>query len=56
MSWYCKDEKHLRSKVYWYKMDKDIEDLVNNCLSCQKLSNTRQTPPVHMTVLHPGNT
>ena len=41
----------LRSKVYWYNMDKDIENLIANCSSCQKLSKTQKPTPVKMTEL-----
>ena len=41
----------FRCKVYWYNMDKDIENLVNTCPSCQKLSKTQKPTPVQMTKL-----
>ena len=41
----------LRSKVYWYSMDKDIEDFFASCLSCQELSVPNKSTPVKMTNL-----
>ena len=37
-----------RCKVYWYNMDKDIENLVNTCPSCQQLSKTQNPTPVQI--------
>ena len=41
----------LRSKVYWYNMDKDIENLIQSCPSCQKIGKQNKPSPVKMTAL-----
>ncbi|XP_057292617.1 uncharacterized protein K02A2.6-like [Hydractinia symbiolongicarpus] len=41
----------LRCKVYWYNMDKDIENLIQSCPSCQKIRRQNKPTPVQMTEL-----
>ncbi|XP_057302755.1 uncharacterized protein K02A2.6-like [Hydractinia symbiolongicarpus] len=41
----------LRCKVYWYNMDRDIENLIQSCPSCQKIGRHNKPTPVQMTEL-----
>ena len=41
----------LRSKVYWYGIDKDVENFLKSCSSCQQIANPEKPTPVKMSEL-----
>ena len=44
----------LCRKVYWYGIDKEIENFLSSCASCQKLLRSMKPTPVKMTELPSG--
>ena len=47
----AKTKSFLRSNVYWYGMDRDVENCIKDCLSCQAVSRPYGPPPVNMSKL-----
>ena len=41
-----KTKQVLRSKVYWWNMDNDVESMIKQCLPCQAVSLPNKAPPV----------
>jgi hypothetical protein len=44
----------LREKVWWPGIDNDVETMIQNCHTCQLLSNQFRPPPVNMSKLPDG--
>ena len=50
-----KTKQLLREKVWWSRMDTDLEEMIKTCHACQIMTNPTQTLPVNTTKLpdHP---
>ena len=46
-----KTKQLLREKVWWPRMDKDLEEMIKTCHACQIMANPTQAPPVNTTKL-----
>jgi hypothetical protein len=44
-----KTKQPLREKVWWPRMDKDLEDMIKTCHACQMMASPTQAPPVNTT-------
>ena len=44
-----KTKKLLRTKVFFFGMDKMVEDLISNCISCQCTGPSKPHPPIQTT-------
>ena len=42
-----KAKQQLRSKCFWFQMDKEIETAINNCQQCQRVSRPNHPPPIN---------
>ena len=46
-----KTKQLLCEKVWWPRMDKDLEEMIKTCHACQIMANPTQAPPVNTTKL-----
>jgi hypothetical protein len=46
-----KTKQLLREKVWWSRMDTDLEEMIKTCHACQIMANPTQAPPVNTTKL-----
>lgn len=46
-----KTKQLLREKVWWPRMDKDLEEMIKTCHACQIMANPTKAPPVNTTKL-----